>query len=288
METVTTLLRQTRDSKKIPLKVAERMTGIPLRYLQVLEGHGESRLFTDKVYLIPYLRTYAHFLDLNPAPLVSQFVAEVEDTPVHTPVTEQFRSEQRFPFSHFTSWGVPLVLLVVLFFMAPRQPQHGRPLADQREVAAARWLDGKRESPAAQPSTDQAQALEAQPPQKEAKVEAAETQPPQESVAAPAQEQTIPPPQDQGAVTALQPPALQGPFALRLTATVREVWVQASIDGGPVQRVRLQQGQTVTWTAKRRYMVGVDDAGGLRASLNGQALPRLGASGRARLNIPIP
>jgi len=49
--------------------------GIPLHYLQAMES-GKSRLVADEFYLIPFLRRYADFLDLDPATTVGQFLAE--------------------------------------------------------------------------------------------------------------------------------------------------------------------------------------------------------------------
>lgn len=49
--------------------------GIPLHYLQAMEG-GKSRLVADEFYLIPFLRRYAEFLDLDPVTTVGQFLAE--------------------------------------------------------------------------------------------------------------------------------------------------------------------------------------------------------------------
>lgn len=49
--------------------------GIPLHYLQAMES-GKSRLVADEFYLIPFLRRYAEFLDLDPASTVAQFLSE--------------------------------------------------------------------------------------------------------------------------------------------------------------------------------------------------------------------
>jgi len=49
--------------------------GIPLHYLQAMET-GKSRLVADEFYLIPFLRRYAEFLDLDPASTVAQFLSE--------------------------------------------------------------------------------------------------------------------------------------------------------------------------------------------------------------------
>ena len=49
--------------------------GIPLHYLQAMEG-SKSRLVADEFYLIPFLRRYADFLELDPASTVGQFLSE--------------------------------------------------------------------------------------------------------------------------------------------------------------------------------------------------------------------
>lgn len=49
--------------------------GIPLHYLQAMES-GKSRLVADEFYLIPFLRRYAEFLDLDPATTVAQFLGD--------------------------------------------------------------------------------------------------------------------------------------------------------------------------------------------------------------------
>jgi len=49
--------------------------GIPLHYLQAMES-GKSRLVADEFYLIPFLRRYAEFLELDSATTVAQFLRE--------------------------------------------------------------------------------------------------------------------------------------------------------------------------------------------------------------------
>ena len=49
-------------------------TRVPVHYLQHLEGGGNPHLLADELYLVPFLRTYAIFLDLDPAYAVAEFV----------------------------------------------------------------------------------------------------------------------------------------------------------------------------------------------------------------------
>ena len=69
------VLRQQRESRSLSLEDVRGALGIPLHYLQAMES-GKSRLVADEFYLIPFLRRYAEFLDLDPATTVGQFLAE--------------------------------------------------------------------------------------------------------------------------------------------------------------------------------------------------------------------
>jgi cytoskeleton protein RodZ len=78
------------------------------------------------------------------------------------------------------------------------------------------------------------------------------------------------------------------PFELRLTARARQVWIWLSVDGGPRQTVSLARGQSAVFRAEHGYVLSVDDAGGIDATLNGDPLPSLGESAQARRNLVIP
>ncbi len=69
------VLRQQRESRSMSLEDVRGALGIPLHYLQAMES-GKSRLVADEFYLIPFLRRYADFLELDPATTVGQFLAE--------------------------------------------------------------------------------------------------------------------------------------------------------------------------------------------------------------------
>ncbi len=69
------VLRHKRESRNLALEDVRSALGIPLHYLQAMENGG-SKLVADEFYLIPYLRRYAAYLDLDPAAMVAQFLAE--------------------------------------------------------------------------------------------------------------------------------------------------------------------------------------------------------------------
>ena len=69
------VLRQQRESRSLSLEDVRGALGIPLHYLQAMEN-GKSRFVADEFYLIPFLRRYAEFLDLDPAVTVAQFLGD--------------------------------------------------------------------------------------------------------------------------------------------------------------------------------------------------------------------
>jgi cytoskeletal protein RodZ len=79
MEKLSHFLRQEREYKGLSLQEVERELRIPLHYLEILEGAGDKRLVADPIYLIPSLRSYATFLDLDPAAVVTQFTVELQE-----------------------------------------------------------------------------------------------------------------------------------------------------------------------------------------------------------------
>ena len=90
-EEVAGLLRRAREEKGLSLKETEAEARIPAYYLQILEGEGDPRLLADTLYLVPFLRAYAVFLDLDPAALVAQFIAALQqkgDTEYEPPLSK--------------------------------------------------------------------------------------------------------------------------------------------------------------------------------------------------------
>src|SRR5258705_3516177 len=83
MEKVAQILRQVREQRGLSLEEVAQRTRISLVYLTLLEGKftdtkGQARLLADPFYLIPHLRTYADFLDIDPNVAVTQFTEELQ------------------------------------------------------------------------------------------------------------------------------------------------------------------------------------------------------------------
>lgn len=73
-EPLALLLKRRREEKGMSLQAAAAATRVPIRYLQHLEGGGAPHLLSEELYLVPFLRTYATFLDLDPSSAVAEFL----------------------------------------------------------------------------------------------------------------------------------------------------------------------------------------------------------------------
>ncbi len=76
-EPISLLLKRRREAKGLSLQATAAATRVPLRYLRHIEGDGPPDLLSDELYLVPFLRTYATFLDLDPSSAVAEFVIAV-------------------------------------------------------------------------------------------------------------------------------------------------------------------------------------------------------------------
>ncbi len=197
--------------------------------------------------------------------------------------------------------GVLLVLLLWGQYQQPSTEDEEGAAPSSEEAASAPAEPESAPPPAeAEPPTDTASAPDAAPADLGG---GAPSEPPPAADEPPMAPPpgAAPPPPPPPVVARMEPPpaaapppmasassAGGGPYELKLTATAREVWVFVSADGGPRKERRLEKGQSATYKAERGYVVTVDDAAGVKASLNGQPLPAFGSGHAARKNITIP
>lgn len=69
-------IREAREQKGLTLAQVEEATRIPRYYLEILEGTGDERLISDRLYMVHFLRSYAAFLELDVEPLEVEFLRE--------------------------------------------------------------------------------------------------------------------------------------------------------------------------------------------------------------------
>lgn len=75
MATVGDTLREARAAKQYALEDVHARIGIPVHYLRALEN-GDGRLIADEFYLVPFLRRYAEFLEIDSVAVVARFLNE--------------------------------------------------------------------------------------------------------------------------------------------------------------------------------------------------------------------
>jgi cytoskeleton protein RodZ len=249
------ILRQAREHRGISLQEVERLTRIPLQELQLLEGGADQRGVADPTALLPSLRRYAAFLNLNPALAVSQFTAEVQEGQT---AEEQAGSSERlppvFPFSSQPYRMLPgaLSLLLALGILAFLGYCSG----------TVRWPQSTKDAMSSPAATV---------PQAESRANAA---PQGESPSV----HSLPQP---------QPPAGRAPHRLRVQAK-DEVWLRVTVDGQRPKDLFLHLGQVVEWSADRGFMLTLGNAGGIELALDGQVLPPLGKAGQVVRNVQLP
>ena len=277
LRSIFTALRQAREQRDISLQDAAQAVNIPLHYLQTLETGQDSRVLADPMYLIPFLRRYAAFLDLDPAEAVRQFLAEPRKSNslrVKNPPSSPFRP------ARFSGWLVPLMVLVGGLVV-------GAFLLQSSDLRL--WWTGSTEPPvAAEPGESNApsgeEAPAATPPVAEEE-QAASLSPTPE----PALPSTLPAlaPSGPSSEAPQLPQTPSGFHQLHIQARER-TWIRVVIDEELIQDVVLEPNEQVRWEARDNFTLTVGNAGGVEVTFDDDRLPPLGRSGEVIRQLHLP
>jgi len=283
------ILREEREHRNVSLQEVAKLTRIPLNYLQLLEGEGDKRLVPDSLYLIASLRSYVAFLNINPGAALTRFIAELEQGAA---VEEKAggsvrpsRSLNSFPQQWPRALPRTIILLLSLGILAiigyySELTQEPRPKDDT--VAP-------RPSSSASPPTSPAEpapllsspAPSASPPE-------ADQVPPSASPSAESPPVAVAPQAEPPAAAASRVEA-PGRALHRLGVQAKaKTWLHVTIDDQPMKRLFLRPGQAVEWSAEQGFTLSLGNAGGVKLTLDGQALPPLGKAGQMVRNIRLP
>ena len=264
-------LKAEREKKGLTIKDIEQETSIRAAYLEALE-EGRYDVLPSEVYVKGFIRNYAEFLQLDPAPLVQEYREELhgaDAAPVaeKTPKTTSMVNE-RAPFSsgsdfherveksHRKQIILTLVAAVVIAFVGSIYYFFGE------DPSAA-----KPQQPAQQAATQQPQTQSAQTTQ--------QAQPAAQNVQPPAQNQTAQQPASTLGNTAS---AAAGQTDVSAVFTGR-CWIQAVADGKVVYEGTAEANQTLRWTGKKEVVVTAGNAGAIDVTYNGQRIGKLGKEG---------
>ena len=288
------VLRWQRESRKLSLQGAAQFTGIPEKYLRLLEGAGEEQLLAEPLALITFLQRYAVFLNLNPDLTVAQFIAELEQL---APVGEVSSSAHRTqlltsrpqPRARGVAWRLVLLLgLGLLTFgsysvLTRKQSPLEDPVASHPPpLAAAPVLESVPPTPASSPAADanvkQSPPADLPPAGFPAKAGVPRAKP--SAVSAP-QDESL------GESSSLQPQSLEDVHHQLRVQAKEQAWLRVTIDGHRTQALLLQPGQSAQWSAESAFVLILGNAGGIELTLDGQRLPPLGKSGQViRVRLP--
>jgi cytoskeleton protein RodZ len=303
MQKTSQLLQQERERRGLSLQAVERELHIPLHYLEMLEGAGERRFLADLLYLIPALRNYATFLNLNPTVVVQQFTAEVQTSqdvaskalnPTQPLLVSQ--PAQRSPI-----WSRLAVLVFALGLLA---------LIGHYGEMAVRWQWSPIGGVSSLPPSEIVSTLESPlPPAPSPPASPAPHQPevspdqfatsavppldPPLAVATRQAEPPVPVPSPQPTSAAAdstsrpQEGFADAPHLLRVQAKAA-TWLRVTIDNQHAKEILLRPGQVVEWSAGEGFTLTLGNAGGVEVTLDGHGLPPFGKSGQVVRNIRLP
>lgn len=308
MENLAALLRQTRENKRLTLKDVETATRIPTVYLRVLEG-GDG-LMSDQVYLMPFLRTYAKFLEMDTNAVVTQFVSELQrgnSRPAAPATRRGAAAAAPSASSRLSFWALPLLLSLGILLVGSFLWQNGLsgvetlwPTFTAKNTA----LTEQEKTTSIEPSSEVSFATDLPTEQP--------APPPSEPTAAiavaPSSTTLTPPSSVGGADTAPTGAAVPAPTAPATVATVfpqsvpasegtghrltihasSPTWVRIVVDTQSPKEMILKTGETREWSAQQGFTLSFGNAGGVTLNLNGQALPPLGKPGQVVRNIRLP
>jgi cytoskeleton protein RodZ len=241
-------LRELREAKGASLDDIARSTRVGRRQLEALESDSLGEL-PAPVFVKGFIRAYCEFLDAAPDRALSLY-RETAGEPVKP---ERVHGVTRTPSSRQTG---PLLISLVLF------------------LALGVSLFGLRIGLKASPP--QAPAVSGIP---QGGGEGMPSAPPNPVKVEPA----IP---GQPGAASSGGPQMAGQRLL--VRAVEPTWIRVQVDEGQVAEELLQPGAVREWTAARRFVITVGNAGGLEVDLNGRRIPPLGSRGAVIQRLVLP
>ena len=248
MSTVGIRLRELREAKGVSLDDIARSTRVGRRHLEALETDSWAEL-PAPVFVKGFIRAYCDFLDASP----DEALGVYREATGESAKLERVQSILRSGPSRRAG---PLVISLVLF------------IALGASLFALRL--GLKSSPPSAPATSASERGDTASVPSSASIPAA--------TAPVIQTQPVP-------VSA----ADAKPGAQRLVIhAVEPTWIRVQVDDGQVSEELLPAGAGREWTAARRFVLTVGNAGGLEIDLNGKRMPALGARGAVIQKLVLP
>ncbi len=241
-------LRELREAKGVSLDDIARSTRVGRGHLEALESDSWGEL-PSPVFVKGFIRAYCEFLEASPDEALGLYREATGETVKPDRVQSAVHT---LPPRRVGPLMVSLVLFIAL----------GASLVALRI--------GLKSSPRPAPTVSGAARGNAE------SVPSSTSPPVRSAPAVPVQPAPVP---------AGEP----GPAGQRLLIrAVEPTWIRVQVDEGQVTEELLQAGAIREWTAARRFVLTVGNAGGLEVDLNGRRIPALGARGAVIQRLVLP
>jgi cytoskeletal protein RodZ len=271
--TVGRILRKERERKGISLEDVSRVTRITPENLKALE-EDDFRAISAPVFARGFLRTYASHLGLDTHEILARYEIQTDLVKAAPKAKEPSAPPRKNgSFSKYLVFlsliGVGVAAGIYLFQKTPAQPEPPR-------TAAAIPVPPPPDVQPTPPPSPPAPPLSAPAPSQSEPVEGVVVKAPREAQKPPAA--TAPKPAIKETGKEEEKPK-ERRHVLKVVAK-EKTWMRVKPDDQPAADVLLQPGETVSWSARRRFDLTIGNAGGLEVSLNGVSQGPLGKSGQ--------
>ena len=262
-------LRALREAKGSSLEDMARSTRVGIRHLEALE---EERLtdLPSPVFVRGFIRAYCGFLREAPDEVLAHYEALAGERAAAQAANAPPRPRTTWASSSVVVGLALLVILgiaLILINLTVKRTGGTSVAAPNSEVSAA--------MPAPAP----------------APLAAAPAEAPRSPTASPPP--VVAPPASAPAVAPVPTPApavarsVPGPHRLTIKA-VDATWIRVQPDEGRATEELLPAGASREWSAERRFLVTIGNAGGVEVALNGKILSPLGPKGTVIQRLELP
>ena len=265
-------LRALREAKGSSLEDMARSTRVGIRHLEALE---EERLadLPSPVFVRGFIRAYCGFLREAPEEALGHYEALAGERAAAQAANAPPRPRTTWANSSVLVGLALLVILGIALIVINLTVKRtgGTSVAAPKMEVSVPVPSSTPAPPAAGPVT---------PPGEAPRPVAAPAPPPATPASTPA---ATPAPTPAPAVVKSSP----GPQRLLIKA-VEPTWIRVQPDDGRATEELLPAGASREWSAERRFLVTIGNAGGVELALNGKVLPPLGPKGTVIQRLELP
>ena len=277
-------LRAIREAKGSSLEDMARSTRVGIRHLEALE---EGRLgdLPSPVFVRGFIRAYCSFLRESPETALGHYHALAGERPATEVASTGSRPRNGRPASPLLL-GVALLLvlgigLAVLKLTVRQQGESLAPIVGTEPPVVSQPAPSP--APPRVAGTPPAQPAPSSPAPAPEPLQPAGPPAPSPPVAtAPAS------PAPPASTSQPAPPTAAASSQRLVIKAVEPTWVRVQSDGGRIAEELLPAGASREWTAERRFLLTIGNAGGVEVTLNGRSLPPLGARGTVIQRLELP